>query len=195
MVRKLILASGSPRRADLMRAAGYDFEIVRCPLAEPSLDGGLAEQGLTAGEWAESLALFKAAAVAQDYPDALVVGADTIVVHGETVLGKAAAEAEARRILSNMFAGENLAITGVAVLGEAAEVRVVEHVVTRLVMRAMSGRELDDYLASGAWRDKAGAYALQEGGDKFVALMEGSESNVVGLPMERLGEILGGLGY
>ncbi len=185
----IILASGSPRRRELMLGAGYAFEVVRPEIEEPGApaEGG----GAAAGYWAESLAYIKAAAVALRYPEALVIGADTIVRHGETLVGKPRDLADARRILTNLFGGRNEVITGVALICAAARWRVVTHVVTELVMRPMDEAELEDYLASGAWRDKAGAYALQEGGDRFVQSISGSESNIVGLPMERLGELIG----
>ena len=187
---RLILASGSPRRLALMREAGYEFEVVCPPLNEPVLPGGLAEHELSAPGWAESLAYFKASAVARCYPDALVIGADTIVVHDNVLLGKPTDETDARRILSNLFAGASEVITGFAVLCINRDIRVISHNLTRLVMRAMVDDELETYLAGGAWRDKAGAYALQEGGDKFVESIAGSESNIVGLPMEKLAEVL-----
>ena len=93
-------------------------------------------------------------------------------------------------MLSTMFAGRSDVITGLSVLCPGQSRRVITHVTTVLMMRAMSERELDEYLASGAWEGKAGAYALQEGGDKFVESLEGSVSNVVGLPLERLEDIL-----
>jgi len=183
----LILASGSPRRRQLLAAAGYTFEVVEPPFEEPVPP---TTQASAAAGWAEALAYYKAAAVAQCYADAIVIGADTVVVYGEELIGKPKDEADARRILSTKFAGRNEVITGLAVLPPQTERRIITHVRTTLMMRPMTSEELEDYLASGAWRGKAGAYALQEGGDKFVLSTQGSESNVVGLPMEKLKELL-----
>lgn len=185
--QKWILASGSPRRAELLREAGYDFEVVIPPYTEPA---GPPTPTFAAAAWAESLAFFKASSVAQLHPDAVVIGADTVVVHEDQMIGKARDELDARRILSTLFAGRSEVITGLAVLALNQNKRIITHETTSLIMRPMNANELEEYLRSGAWRDKAGAYALQEGGDRFLQSIEGSESNVVGLPMERLKNIL-----
>ncbi|MCP4707701.1 MAG: Maf-like protein, partial [Planctomycetes bacterium] len=93
------------------------------------------------------------------------------------------------------FGGKNDVITGIALLHPGRIERIITHVRTTLTMRPMTGTELEAYLDSGAWRGKAGAYALQEGGDKFVLSAKGSESNVVGLPLEKLDEILSEIEY
>jgi len=183
----LILASASPRRRELLRAAGYHFTVAPPTRAEPAV-ASLAHVPPAAR--AEALAYFKARAVAAAHPEAIVVGADTLVVHEGETLGKPRDQAHARRILSTMFAGLSDVITALAVLGPSPNERIITHVTTSLIMRPMDQLELETYLASDAWRDKAGAYALQEGGDRFVRSIEGSRTNIVGLPMERLNEIL-----
>lgn len=182
----LILASSSARRRSLLIEWGYDFKVVAPDITEPPATKGKA---LTPASWVEATAYNKAYVVAVDHPDTIVVGADTVVVHGEEVIGKPKDEADARRILTKQFAGRNEVITGVAVLYPPDRRRIITHVVTTIMMRAMTEAELEAYMVGGAWEDKAGAYALQEGGDKFVLSMDGSESNVVGLPMEKLEEI------
>lgn len=181
----LILASGSPRREQLLRDGGYEFEVVEPRHEEPELPSGL----VLPTEWAESLAYYKARGVAFERSEAVVVGADTIVVNGGQIIGKPRDEEHAREILMGQFAGRNEVITGLAVILPGQLGRIITHVRTVLMMRAMTGQELEDYLAAGTWQGKAGAYAYQEGGDKYVESIEGSESNVVGLPMEKLGEI------
>ena len=183
----LILASGSPRRRELLSAAGCDFKAVRPPLDEPRVPPGAAH---CPAAWAEALAYFKARAVADQFPDALIIGADTLVVHANTVIGKPTDQADARRILSTNFAGHNEIITGLALLYPSRNKRIITHVSTIVTMRRMQPDELEEYLASGAWRDKAGAYAFQEGGDKFVRSLQGSRTNIVGLPMEKLKQLL-----
>jgi septum formation protein len=170
-----------------MRQAGLEFEVVVGRCAEPMIPNN---GRITAAVWAETLAYLKARSVAEDYHDAVVIGADTVVAHDEHIIGKPTDENDARRILSSLFAGRNEVITGLAVLRQAAGRQVVTHDKTILMMRPMEQNEIERYIRSGAWRDKAGAYALQEGGDRFVQSMEGSESNVVGLPMEKLLVIL-----
>ncbi len=182
----IILASASPRRQQLMNEAGYEFTVIPATITEPSIHMRGAK---AATYWAEALAYLKACSVACEYPEATVIGADTLVTYRDVLIGKPVDVNDARRILTDMFAGRNDVITGLAILCPAANKRVITHVTTTLIMRAMTNEELDDYLRSGAWRDKAGAYAYQEGGDKFVEQITGSESNVVGLPMEKLDEI------
>jgi len=187
LTHPLVLASGSPRRRQLLRDAGMAFEVVVPPLAEPSFSAG---NGVSPIAWAEAMAYFKARSVAEQRPAALIIGADTIVVHGKTLLGKPADRDDARRILTTMFGGANQVITGLALLEPDRTHRIITHEVTTIDMRPMDAREVEDYLETDAWRDKAGAYALQEGGDKFVKSMQGSTSNVVGLPLEKLESLL-----
>jgi len=183
----LILASASPRRRELLEHAGFVFSVVAPPLHEPAPPEG---PPITAAPWAEALAYFKARSVARHHPEAIIIGADTVVTHQNRIIGKARDEAEARHILSTMFAGPSRIITGLAVTCPVLDKRIITHEITSLVMRPMAEPELDDYIAGGAWRDKAGAYALQEGGDRFLQSLTGSESNVIGLPLEKLQQIL-----
>jgi len=182
---KLILASASPRRRQLLQEAGYEFEVAPPGIAEPNTP----PDGILPEVWAEALAYLKARSVAESHPDALVLGADTIVTHGGRIIGKPRDWDHARFILTRQFGGENDVITGLALLHLGRMERIITHVRTTLTMRPMTGAELEEYLAGGAWRGKAGAYALQEGGDKFVLAARGSKSNVVGLPLEKLEEI------
>jgi len=183
----LILASKSPRRRELLATAGYHFDVVPPPMGEPppSTNAALAPIG-----WAEAMAYFKARSVAQSYIKAIIIGADTIVVHGDTIIGKPADKDQARYILENAFAGRNEIISGLALLCPPLQRRIITHVRTVVFMRRMEPHELEEYLAGDAWRDKAGAYAFQEGGDKFVQSIAGSRSNIVGLPLEKLEQIL-----
>lgn len=184
---KMVLASSSPRRRALLQEAGYRFEVAPPVLGEPPLPEMAAG---AAAAWAEALAYFKARAVVDAWPDAVVIGADTVVEHDGRLLGKPRDEQHAREILTHHFAGRNEVITGLAVLLPQASGRIITHDVTTLVMRPMRAHELEAYLAGGAWQGKAGAYALQEGGDRFVQAMSGSAANVVGLPVELLADIL-----
>ena len=181
----LILSSASPRRRQLLRDAGYDFEVVPPPIDEPVAP----PVGIKPAVWVETLAYMKARSVFELHPDALVVGADTIVTHDGQIIGKPADLAHARRILTTQFGGKNDVITGLALLHPGQFHSIITHVTTTLILRPMTETELEDYLTGGAWRGQAGAYALQEGGDKYVQSISGSESNVVGLPLEKLEEI------
>ncbi|MFT5048953.1 MAG: septum formation protein [Chlamydiales bacterium] len=181
---RIVLASASPRRKELLARAGVDFEIEISDVDE-SLDPG-SDPRLAAVELAER----KARAVAGAHVGAAVrvLGADTVVclggAEGSTLLGKPADEAEARSMLGRLSGSRHRVVTGVAVircsdgtLWSAAEC-------TWVTMRALDPAEIDVYVASGEWRDKAGGYAIQESADAFVTgLEEGGFDNVVGLPV------------
>ena len=175
---RLVLASASPRRRALLAEMGYAFDVVPAEIDEE------VDPALPPARQAEVLAERKAEAVASRVGDALVLGADTIVACGGRAIGKASGEAEAREFLRLLTSHRHAVITGLCVLDARTGERQVAHDVTWIRMRAMTDAELDAYIASAGWQDKAGAYALQEGGDEFVEAMDGSESNVVGLPAE-----------
>jgi septum formation protein len=182
----LTLVSSSPQRAQLLRDEGYEFEVVSPALDEPSEKS----PRLTPAQHAQALAYYKAASVAEKYPNSLLLGADTIVVANGKIFGKPADADDARRILSILTTTPHEVITGVALLAPADVHRVIADEVTRITMRPMEAAQLDAYLASGVWRGKAGGYGLQAGGDEFVESIDGSYSNVIGLPMELLGRLL-----
>lgn len=181
-----MLASASPRRRELLTAAGLAFEV-----RPTSVDEDL-ESFVDPLDAAQRLASHKAragaAAVGAAGGDVWVIGADTIVAlrveNGWRLLGKAADAREAEQMLALLSETRHLVATGVSVVraSDGAEWSDVERTWVR--MRAISADERRDYVASGEWRDKAGAYAIQESADRFViGLEEGGFDNVVGLPV------------
>lgn len=183
-VTPLVLASSSPRRKQLLREAGLSFEAADPPVAEPVHLG----MEVSPARRAEALAYFKARAVADRSEDALVLGADTVVSVDGQLLGKPADADDARRMLRMLSNTRQAVITGVALLGAGR--RCIASETTFVTMRQISDSELEDYIASGEWEGKAGAYAIQETADRFVTELEGSFSNVVGLPMELVEQLL-----
>ena len=181
---KLILASVSPRRAQLLREHGYEFSIVEPPLSEPSYEH------LGPGQLAEALSYFKARSVAERLSEGLVLGADTVASLGHEVFGKPADRRDAERILRALSGTTHDVITGVTLMDASSAKRLIRHTVTGVIMRALSDAQLSAYLDSNDWRGKAGAYGIQDCGDEFVERIEGSFTNVVGLPMELLAEML-----
>jgi septum formation protein len=175
----LILASSSPRRGALLRQAGIAFGVVSPPFCEPA--GLLAN--LMPAQQAEALAYFKARSVQRDHRDAFLLGADTLASIEGRALGKPADAAEARSMLESLSGTRHEVTTGVALLGPAGE-RLIASETTRVTMRRMTGSEIDGYVNSGEWRGKAGGYSLQETTDRFIRDINGSFSNVVGLPIE-----------
>lgn len=183
----LILASQSPRRAELLRAAGFAFEVETADVDE-SLGVGEAPEA-----YVLRLAEAKAAAVATRHPDAAVVGADTTVVIDEQILGKPTDRADAVRMLRQLAGRTHEVLTGVAV-GRGARwlSRVASTSVTFL---PMTDAEIAWYAASGEPDDKAGAYAIQGLASRFVERIDGSYSNVVGLPVALVHRLLKEIGW
>jgi septum formation protein len=183
---KLILASRSPRRRELLKSAGYEFEVR--PPAER------AECGLRRGEGAAELvarlARQKAADVAPRVEQGWILGCDTVVELNGEILGKPRDQAHARAMLEALSGRQHRVFSGVClwkVPGGRPDARVA---VTTLRMDPLGKEQLDEYLASGAWHGKAGAFGYQDRLG-WVHVIEGSESNVVGLPLELLAEMLG----
>ncbi len=190
---RLILASGSPRRSQLLSDNGYSFDVVRPSIDEPEED----ENDVPPPQYAEALSYYKARYVANtmDCAGAVVLGADTVVAYGGRIFGKAKDPAEARSILSTLAGTTHEVTTGVTVLRPDTNQRLIGHVVTRVLMRPMPSDVLDRYIESGAWEGKAGAYGIQDRGDAYVERLEGSFTNVVGLPMGLVARMLQQVGY
>lgn len=180
--RPIILASQSPRRVDLLREAGIAFEAVAPTCVEPDVGSWTRSPE----QFVRSAACQKACSVADRYRDRVILGADTVVALNGRIYGKPADRDDARRILSALAGVTQDVITGVTILQPAKGRQLVECDVTRVTMRPMSDEEIEAYLDSGEWEDKAGAYGIQGTADQFVEKVEGSFSNVVGLPVERV---------
>ncbi|SDM29685.1 septum formation protein [Paenibacillus jilunlii] len=188
--RMIILASGSPRRRELLTLLGLPFEVISSDADEST------PPGLTPAEIVRSLALRKAEAVLPSAGEraAVIVGSDTIVVLGNQVLGKPADKQDSRDMLQLLQGRTHQVYTGVACIGLPEGKTVVEHRVTSVTMRAMSMDEISAYIATGEPADKAGSYAIQGLGATLVERIEGCYFNVVGLPLSLLGEMLSGFG-
>jgi septum formation protein len=172
---RLILASASPRRADLLRAAGIPFESLPVHIDERFESGEQADRAVV------RLAEAKAAAAAALRPGALVLGADTIVVvHGEA-LGKPVDNEDARRMLSLLSGRTHEVFTGICLRYNARKLLHVEP--SRVRVANLTSQEIDWYVGTGEPLDKAGAYAIQGLGSRFIERIDGSYSNVVGLPI------------
>ena len=200
---ELILASSSPRRRELLHQAGYRFKV-RPP--GPIEDSSIC-RAPNAVAYVESLAYLKAMSAIETHGirKGLVLGADTAVELGGRIIGKPRDEDEARQILSALAGSVHRVLTGLALVdpgagrsrraGTRRGERWLAHDATAVHMGPMSADEIHAYVASGEAMGKAGAYALQETGDRFVERIEGSFTNVVGLPMELLERMLKAAGY
>jgi septum formation protein len=187
----LILASASPRRQQLLAELGVPFDVCPCALAEPAGK----PSGLTPAAWAEALACFKARAVADQHPGRWVLGADTVVSCAGELLGKPRDRQDARRMLELQAGRVSEVITGVCLVRRGPDVdRFIGSSITRVWMRD-SRAEREGYLRGGDWSGKAGAYGIQTVGDRLVERLDGSFSNVVGLPLELVARLLRAAGF
>jgi septum formation protein len=185
---KIILASASPRRELLLREMGLRFAVVRPDGVEEALTGA------TPLVLAEQNAQHKARAVAGRHPDALVIGADTIVVLAGKVFGKPRDFAEATAMLGALAGHRHEVVTGVCLVHRAHHQEITFADVTGVWMRALTPPQIADYLRKIDPLDKAGAYAAQEHGATIIERIEGSFHNVMGLPTERLRTVIEKLG-
>lgn len=176
---KLILASASPRRVELLRSLRLQFDVL--PTGADERD----EHPSSFHDLAIHNARVKAHDVAPEHPDALVLGADTIVVLGNEVFGKPRDLNDARRMLRSLSGRSHVVITGVCLTCRAANREQSFAVETRVHFRPLAETDIEQYIAAVHVLDKAGAYAIQEG-PTIVASIDGSYSNVIGLPLERL---------
>ena len=184
---RIILASASPRRAALLAQIGLHFRVQASELGD---DGETALPGENPESHAARLALAKARDVAARLDEGLVIGADTVVVLGERMLGKPADPAEARAFLAALSGKTHRVISGVAVMDAATGRSEVATAVTSVQMRAFDAAEAEAYVATGEPLDKAGAYGIQERGAVLVEVIQGDYFNVVGLPLVLLAELL-----
>ena len=184
---RLILASRSPRRRALLAQAGYEFEV--CPPTDTP------ERGLGSGETAAQLvarlACWKVTDVASRLQRGLIVGCDTVAECDGRILGKPAHRDQAREMLETLRGQEHRVLSGLCLWNKPVGKPTVRVAVTTLRMDRLTDAEIDDYLSSGGWEGKAGAFGYQDRLG-WVHVIEGSETNVVGMPMELLAEMLAG---
>ncbi len=178
--RPLILASASPRRADILRAQGLTFQV------EPAHVEEDAWTGEPPAEYARRLACLKARAVAQKNPAALVLGSDTIVVIDDEVLGKPVDATEAVAMIRRLAGREHVVISAAALACEEVGFVAEDHETTRVHFRQLGDNEIQDYVQTGEPMDKAGAYGIQGVGALMIDSISGDYFNVMGLPLPAL---------
>jgi len=182
---KLILASASPRRAEILRTVGWPFETLAVDIDESR------RAGEEAAAYVQRLARAKADAAGLRAPGATILGADTVVVIEKEILGKPHDDEDARRMLRLLRDRWHQVLTGVALVNGETGSPKVAHEVTEVRFAEMSEEEISWYVATGEPQDKAGAYAIQGRGARFIKEIRGDYLNVVGLPVRLLYELLG----
>ncbi|OGC04858.1 hypothetical protein A2276_02720 [candidate division WOR-1 bacterium RIFOXYA12_FULL_43_27] len=181
---RFVLASQSPRRKELLKKAVPEFTV---------LESGVDEAAITKRdpvEFAVEAAILKAKAIGDKDPEATVLGADTVVAIDRKILGKPKDEADARKTLALLSGTKHKVITGIALYKKDEDKLLTDYELTYVKFKKLSEKDIDEYLATGGHADKAGSYAIQETGDKFVEKIDGDYDNVVGLPVARLKKLL-----
>jgi septum formation protein len=181
---RLVLASASPARRELLARLGHPFEVMPADIDEPQ-DGFHDPR-----TFVQTVSWLKAAAVAAQLAEGIIVAADTIGWINNHPILKPADEADARRILREMAGREHELWTGVVLWRRPDDLQIVWQERTRVAVAPLSDTELDVYLATRPWRGLSGAYAIQEKDDPYVRVVQGSITNVIGLPLESLAERL-----
>lgn len=183
-MKKIILASSSPRRREILKKYNVDFEIMTSSISEKiSSDEDPFQVAM-------SLAFQKAEDISKriDF-DAIVIAADT-VVYMDKVIGKPKDETDAYKILENLSGKEHLVITGISIIDVASGKKIIDYEETRVKFREFDPEKVNRYIRTGEFKDKAGAYAIQGYGEILIDWIEGTYSNVVGLPIVKLDKLL-----
>ena len=184
---KLILASKSEGRKKLLEEAGYTFKAVESGFDESEVE---TEDFEKHEDYAKHLALSKAMLVAFEKDEGIIIGADTMVVFDGALFGKPKTPEEAIKVLTLLSGKWHEIITGIAVINTETQEKAVDVVKSRVKFKKLSKKQIEDYVATGEPLKKAGGYDISNGAKNFVEKIEGSETNICGLPMERLSEIL-----
>lgn len=186
---KIVLASASPRRSELMELAGIGCTVIPADICEDVFPGE------EATDHVRRLSREKALAVAaKGVPGRFFIGSDTVVVLEGRIMGKPADEAEAFEMLSSLSGRDHQVISGIAVLDAASGECRSQAVITDVLFKQLAAQEISSYIATGCPMDKAGAYAIQGGAVHFIRSISGSYTNVIGLPMTELYELLQAMG-
>jgi len=175
---KLVLASQSPRRRELLKEISNQFEVA------PSSVKEVLDLGLRPEENARNIARAKAESVAPNFPDCWVIGADTLVAMDDEIFGKPDDEKDAERILTRLNGREHIVVTGICVVGP--EKSLDKFVVSKIKIKPLTIQEIKNYIGTGEPMDKAGAYAIQGKGSFMVRSFSGSKTNIIGLPLDEL---------
>ncbi|MDD5383041.1 MAG: Maf family protein [Candidatus Margulisbacteria bacterium] len=184
MPKNIILASASPRRIELLKKIVGRFKVIPSRINEAEISA------LSPRSFAIKAAAAKAEDIAAKHKNAIVIGADTIVVLGNKIIGKPKNKKDAVRILGSLAGKTHRVITGLAVINTKTSIKRTHCEVTSVTMKKVKNKEIMEYVNSGRPLDKAGAYGIQEIEDVFIARIAGDYDNVVGLPVRALKKLL-----
>ena len=179
---RLVLASKSPRRRELLKEISNQIEVAPSSIKE------VLDIGLRPAENARNIARAKAESIAPSFPNSWVIGADTLVTLDDEIFGKPDDEKDAERILKRLSGREHIVVTGICVVGPQKSLD--KCVVSKIKIKPLTIQEIKDYIATGEPMDKAGAYAIQGKGSFMVRSFSGSKTNIIGLPIDELKVLL-----
>ena len=179
---RLVLASQSPRRRELLKEISNQFEVAPSSIKE------VLDIGLRPAENARNIARAKAESIAPSFPNSWVIGADTLVTLDDEIFGKPDDEKDAERILKRLSGREHIVVTGIWVVGPQKSLD--KYVISKIKIKPLTIQEIKDYIATGEPMDKAGAYAIQGKGSFMVRSFSGSKTNIIGLPIDELKVLL-----
>ena len=179
---KLVLASRSPRRMELLKEIHPQFVVA------PSSIDEVIDIGFRPEENARNIARAKAESIAPNFPDCWVIGADTLVSMDDEIFQKPEDEKDAERILKRLSGREHIVVTGICVVGP--QKTLDKSITSKVKIKPLTDKEIKDYIATGEPMDKAGAYAIQGKGSFMVRSFSGSKTNIIGLPLDELQTLL-----
>ena len=179
---KLVLASRSPRRMELLKEIHPQFVVA------PSSIDEVIDIGFRPEENARNIARAKAESIAKIFPDCWVIGADTLVSLDDEIFQKPEDEKDAERILKRLSGREHMVVTGICVVGPKRTLD--KSIISKVKIKPLTEKEIKDYIATGEPMDKAGAYAIQGKGSFMVRSFSGSKTNIIGLPLDELQTLL-----
>ena len=179
---KLVLASRSPRRVELLKEIHAQFKVVPSSIEE------VLDIGFRPEENARNIARAKAESIAPNFPDCWVIGADTLVSMDDEIFQKPEDEKDAERILKRLSGREHIVVTGICVIGPKKTLD--KSVISKVKIKPLTEKEIKDYITTGEPMDKAGAYAIQGKGSFMVRSFSGSKTNIIGLPLDELRVLL-----
>jgi septum formation protein len=182
--RRLILASASPQRKKLLEDAGYELTVYPADVDESSF-----LRSILPADLAQQLSKAKAEKVAPTFPDAVVLGADTVVAFGDMILGKPKDAADAKKMIELLSGTTHIVITGVTIICTDANFYRSTRVMSAVRMAMLTPVQIERYVESGDWQGKAGGYGIQDK-DPFVERVRGDHENIVGLPMKKTKQLL-----
>lgn len=180
----IILASASPRRKEILENTNTKFEIIKSEIDEVILDNELPSQVVM------RLAFEKSIDIALKHPDILVIGADTVVVLNNNILGKPKDSSDAFNMIKQLSGKTHQVITGISLINLNANQKIIDYVVSNVKFKNLSEEDIKDYIQTNESLDKAGAYGIQGFGAMLVEEIQGDYFNIVGLPISRLSDLL-----